>query len=269
MEKTILDYLKNDRSFDTGLNLYMRFGESMAFKQTLNRQGFSDYNLKTLYYELSKMAKISEAELNEILSVPIAIIPKTIEVKETKKDDAPKLNFVDIPEEIKKTIKLREEFPFLNSKDCPNELKILVADRITTYHTYVEKHKELFDAATPEEFAEAAASIVDNYIENREIWDELNHYKETGEVLGKHEIFAKTIRENELKAMATGDQIALLNNLKNYIARSSKEVKDNPDADNSEKLEKIDQWKFELSVLSDILKIQAKTDKTKNSKPKK
>ena len=258
MKEIILNYLKTDRGFENGVKLYNEYGVNMAFKTTLNRQGESDFNKRCLYEELRKIAEIHIDDFKFIMETPIAIISKKLEIKEPEQSNEPQITFKEIPLEIKRTIKLREEFPFLNSKDCPNEFKILLADRITAYHTYVEKHKELFDAATPEQLAEIAAEVVENYIENHEIWEELSYYKENGEVLGKHEIFAKTKREEELKAMETGEQIQLLNNLKNYIARSNKEVKDNPDADNSEKLAKIEQWQFELNILNGILKVPAK-----------
>lgn len=40
MKNKILQYLKTDRGFETGLALYMQFGNSESFKRILNRQGF-------------------------------------------------------------------------------------------------------------------------------------------------------------------------------------------------------------------------------------
>ena len=265
MKEKILKYFKEDRSFDGAVKIYMEHGNSMGIKNTINRQGYSEYNHKLLHEQFKQMAGIDQAEMESLLSLPIG---KQTPAKEKKIVivGAPTVtNIMAIPEEIKKSIRLREDFPFLSATDCPNELKILVADRITAYHGYVEAHKALFAAATPEEIAELAAAVIDNYIENQEIWAELNHYKENGEVLGVHPIFAEQKRKAEIIGMTTGDQIKLLNNLNNYVARSTKEITDNPEADNAEKEAKIKQWKFELDILTDILKVQPK--KTKETAP--
>ncbi|MCX6232728.1 MAG: hypothetical protein NTZ33_14415 [Bacteroidetes bacterium] len=266
MKEKILKYFTEDRSFDGAVKIYMEHGNSMGIKNTINRQGYSEYNHKLLHEQFKEMAGIDQAEMESLLSLPIG---KQIPAKEKKiavvGNTPAVMNIMAIPEEIKKTIRLREDFPFLGNADCPNELKILVADRITAYHKYVEAHKALFDAASPEEIAELSAAVIDNYIENQEIWAELTHYKETGEVLGAHPIFAEQKRKAEIIGMTTGDQIKLLNNLNNYVARSTKEITDNPEADNDEKIFKIKQWKFELDILADILKVQPK--KTKETTP--
>ncbi len=254
MKKRIIEYLKTDRSFEGGVKIYQEHGQTMSFKQTLNRQGYSKYNHELLLDQLRQLACIDQAEFNSIIAVPVV----KGKAKKEVSDERPTVKVSEIPEEIKKTIRLRKEFPFLNDDDCPNELKILVADRITAYHKYVEAHKVLFVTDTIEELGELAGAVVENYLENQEIWDELNHYKENKEVLGKHPVFAQEKRKAEIMAMPTGDQVKLLNNLNNYISRSTKEVTDAPEADNSETLAKIEQWKWELSVLQDILKIDPK-----------
>jgi hypothetical protein len=91
------------------------------------------------------------------------------------------------PETVRKMIRLRERFPFLNSPDCPDELKILVADMLTAYGAYKAAFARLQELGD-EESAKAAAdceTVVTEYIENREIWDELEYYKENGQILGK------------------------------------------------------------------------------------
>ena len=86
---------------------------------------------------------------------------------------------------------LRNEFPFLSEPGCPEEFKILVADMITAHSRYMKGHDRLFEVANKDNetcFA-AARETVENYIDNREMWEELEHYKKTGEILGKHRVF--------------------------------------------------------------------------------
>ena len=88
-------------------------------------------------------------------------------------DDVKELTKETVPLEVRRGIKIREEYPFLFAEDCPNELKVLVANKISAYYKYVEAHKKLFDAATEEELSALCEDIVDNYIDNREIHEEL------------------------------------------------------------------------------------------------
>ena len=100
---------------------------------------------------------------------------------------------------------LRNEFPFLAEPGCPEEFKILVADMITAHSRYMKGHDRLFEVANKDNatcFA-AARETVENYIDNREMWEELEHYKKTGEILGKHRVF--TDRKMREKIVAMGE----------------------------------------------------------------
>lgn len=100
---------------------------------------------------------------------------------------------------------LRNEFPFLAEPGCPEEFKILVADMITAHSRYMRGHDRLFEVANKDNdtcFA-AARETVENYIDNREMWEELEHYKKTGEILGKHRVF--TDRKMREKIVAMGE----------------------------------------------------------------
>lgn len=87
-------------------------------------------------------------------------------------------------------IRFREKFTFLNSPDCPDILKILVSDMFTAYGKYKEAFVRL--EATPDDVnllstAQEAQAVVENFIANREMWDELEYYRENGKILGKCE----------------------------------------------------------------------------------
>lgn len=132
----------------------------------------------------------------------------------------------EVPIEVKKTIKLRAQFPFLNEKECPIEYKALVADLITTYNTYTENHRLLFEKATQDELAAVAATVKDNYIENKLIWEELEHYRVNGEPLGKHEIFVKSNLQKEFAELSTEDLTKKLKNIPTNISRNKGKAKD-------------------------------------------
>lgn len=100
----------------------------------------------------------------------------------------------------------RHEFPFLSSPDCPQELKILAADKLTAFHTYRSLHPKLFECNTPEEELTTVSRLVEAFIENRAIYDELQYYKKHKSILGRHRIFNEY---NELKALQKLDPISL------------------------------------------------------------
>jgi hypothetical protein len=266
MEEKIINYLKTDRSYNTGLRLYMEHGQSMSLKHTLNRQGETPYNYSLLLEELRKMSGMPMDEFNFHLTAPVNKIEPVAEKAEeiaagiekpVTKDE--KNEFLkEIPEEIKKAIRIRDEFPFLNNPDCPDELKILVADRITAYHNYVEAHKNLFSAASEKELLKAASTVVENYLDNQEIWDELNHYKQTGQLLGKHNVFSKLNRIKEIQSMATGDLVKLQKSLMNNIARNKQKVKEQPEHDETgSRTERIAEYQIELNEANRLLGIKA------------
>lgn len=94
------------------------------------------------------------------------------------------------PETVTKMIRFREKFTFLNSPDCPDILKILVSDMFTAYGKYKEAFARL--EATPDDVsslstAQEAQAVVENFIANRDMWDELEYYRENGKILGKCE----------------------------------------------------------------------------------
>ena len=136
----------------------------------------------------------------------------------------------DAVEKLRGQRKLREEFPFLGSPSCPVELKAIVADRITAYHAYREHYPKLFLASTPEECRVVAGKVVESYIENRRVWEELNHYKQYGRILGHHPIFRHFSNLRKVRAMSLRDLLRREQQVKNNIWRVQSEMKKNPDS---------------------------------------
>lgn len=256
MKNKILQWVKTDRSFDAAKQLYIEFGSSNGFKRRLNMQPES--TLKGfLFEELRQMAGISGELWNAMLAEKLQ--------PEAEKTDLPVITEEQyqafrnkIPENVKKSIRLRSEFPFLNDKSCPDELKILVSDMLTCHDTYVADHKKMFEVTNHEEMQEIAASVVENYIENKEIWDELNYFKEHGKILGKHKIFSQKDRVAEIKTMSTPDLIKLRENLESRKSRNASKVKEEPNHKNTaERMAAVETCEFELSIVNSILGLNA------------
>lgn len=142
----------------------------------------------------------------------------------TEQLDTARSEYAETPEPVRKMIRFREKYPFLNSPDCPDELKILVADMFTSYDNYKAAHSRL-QVLADEEAAEAVADcekVVTEYLKNREIWDELEYYRENGTILGK----AAKFREREaMEDYAKLSEIDLMSQLRSAAVNESKHKK--------------------------------------------
>ncbi|HNW74557.1 MAG TPA: hypothetical protein PKN44_13090 [Bacteroidales bacterium] len=112
--------------------------------------------------------------------------------------------------------------------DCPAELKILVADMLSAHENYVQAHDLLFTATTHEDLHAASVQAVENYLENRRIWKELNHYKRTGELLGEHPIFSWIHRQKEIRSMRVSELVKLKARLENNLVRNRAALRRQP-----------------------------------------
>lgn len=121
-------------------------------------------------------------------------------------------------------VSFREEFPFLKEKDCPNELKILVADKISAWKTYEESHAKIQLISegkiegSEEDKAALAKTATEAFNENKAIYDELNAYKETGKILGKHPLFRVLTLQREVEEMTTDELIRYKNASAKYFS---------------------------------------------------
>lgn len=251
MKNQIINFIKTDRTPKGGLSLYKKFGKKQSIIRNFNTPGNEKYAFEILMEEFRVLAGITIPQFENMMKTPVV---KTAEVKKEQKPEKEKIKFVELPEKIQKTIKLREEFPFLKSKDCPEVLKVLVADMLTTYHDYMDAQEKLFDEKSDETIA--AMKTVENYLENREAWDELNYYKEKGEFLGKHSIFEEINVFEQLREMNNTQLFKRLETLKNGINRKKKEIEKNDKPDLKQKrTEALKKMESELKSVKRLLNI--------------
>lgn len=151
-------------------------------------------------------------------------------------------------------LKLRDEFTFLNEAKCPAELKVLAADKITAFHAYRNAHKELFNCTDNDQQYITARTVVENFIANRKIFAELNHYQQYGKILGKHPVFKLFKRIQQFRKMKFIDLVKLRKNLDHSIWRVKSEIEkgDRPDLLDG-RLESIRQKEQELIEIDRIL----------------
>lgn len=149
----------------------------------------------------------------------------------------------DVPEEITNAIRFRDKYPFLREATCPDELKILVSDMFTAHDKYREAHHKLADTPADvfnEETFELARTAVENYVDNREMWAELDHYSNTGQVLGTSR-FMKGYKER--KEVEDMDNLQLTKQLMNARSNLSKARKKNTP-------QLIERWESRIKLLT-------------------
>ena len=120
----------------------------------------------------------------------------------------------------------REDWPFLSKPDCPPELKILAADKITAWSNFAREHENLFACRTPEQCLETAKKCVFFYRQNRKIFSEFAHYRETGQVLGKHPVFGEVRRSRELLSEGPVELTRKQRNLRAAVWRLRKQLQE-------------------------------------------
>jgi len=141
----------------------------------------------------------------------------------------------------------------LNDPGTPPELEALVTRKFTCYYQYKQRHKKLF-SATNDECTEVAAELIDAYIENRVIYDELEYYRVSGKVLGKHPIFRQFTRNKEINSMSAKELCHEQKKLMNNIWRVNNEMKkeDKPHLYAVRKV-KLEQYERDLALINKLL----------------
>ena len=148
----------------------------------------------------------------------------------------------------------REEFPFLDSPSCPVELEALASRKFTRYYAYIDLHTQLRACGSLEECAQICKELIDNYLDNRAIWAELNYYQQHNKLLGKHPIFREFARRKELLKMSVKELIYRQQKIMNNIWRVKSEIKkgDKPHLD-IERNNRLASYEAELAEVNRLL----------------
>lgn len=151
----------------------------------------------------------------------------------------------------------RNEWPFLSRPECPPQLKALAADKISSWERYAEAHKQLFDCSSVDECYQVAHTLIENFKENRQIFEELEYYKQHESVLGLHRIFGQFKRFDELKGKKPIELFKLYNDtLPHRIWRIESEIKKgNKPHLNGEREQRLNEVKTELAEVKRLLGI--------------
>lgn len=223
-KKKIVAYLSGPRPYAEGVRLYDRYGHNRMFKRRFALEE-TDFTRSMLVEELRKLAGLTEAEMTRLPRLARdSGAPRHGDAVSPLPAPAPANANEEAPEPVRKMLRFRERFPFLKDPSCPDVFKVLVSDLFAAYDRYREAHarlQEIPDGETASAAREAEA-VVESYLANQEIWAELEHYRATGEVLGRSELFRKASRAEDLAAMSDLD---LARKLSSARANQSKQRK--------------------------------------------
>ena len=251
VKERVEQWARSGGDFSAGLSLFLTFNRNSFYVRNIEAKGV-EKGLATLVCEFANKIKISSKEIFALIqasqvSYDLVITP----------DDSPQLKARE--KEIvqqKKTIKLRDEFPFLGKKDCPEEFAILVNKMLTAYDDYRSNRDKLYDIDKNNLDAcyQGARSVLDSHILNREIWEELNHYKIHGTILGKlSEFKGREIREKFLSMSTVSLGKITGNNIPRKMSYYKKQLNDNATKNKDEIRAKMADAEDELSVIKKIL----------------
>ncbi len=104
------------------------------------------------------------------------------------------------------------------------ELEALASRKFKHYRAYVRLHKELADCTDLEQCSIKCKELIDNFLDNRLIWEELDYYKKHGKLLGKHPAFAEFRRRNELRNLSIKELVRRKEQVENNIWRVKNEM---------------------------------------------
>lgn len=254
----IAEWLERGDDFEAGLALLSEVLPNRFYLDQIRRKG-AVRGLETVRYELRKRRSPPAPQRGEKAQAQAKAQAKDLKDRKDLKDEKDTKAQAQAKVQAKAGFVLREAFPFLGRDDCPEELKVLVADMITAHDRYIIGHERLYevqDKGGADCFA-AAEELVENYLENRAIWDELQHYKVNGKVLGVHPIFWKRKRRGELEAMEVWELTRQYRNLPRSINYYKKLLAEDKESElNQERKDKLALFEWEYNEVKKILRIE-------------
>ncbi len=255
----VYEWAKAGGEFRAGLMLFLTWNRNVYYTRNIEIKG-AVRGMKTLVTEFANKTKIPTAELYKLISGTTSEDPEYINQKGNDPKAQERLNIetenLKKEEAHKTTMRLREEFPFLGDKDCPEEFAILVNKMITAYDDYRRDREKLFDVNNNdhEQCYQAAKLVLDAYILNRNIWQELNYYKVHGKILGNLPEFKLRRLRDEYNALSTARLVQIAtNNIRRNMSYNKKKLSDNKTKNKEEIRERMAEEEDKLNIINKIL----------------
>lgn len=254
MKQTIINYLRGPRDYQEGVRLYEAYGHNRAMKQMFVRLPKTESLYKSVIEELRKLAGLTVTELAQMKRLSADAVAK---LQKEQEPETPTVTPTVTPSaegiEMKKKVDgIRSKFPFLSDPSCPDVLKVLVADMFTAYGKYKDAHEKLQSMPDDADLIEAqklARDTVEAYIENREIWEELEYYKENKELLGKCDKVKELLEAEDITKKDDTELLKALQSARAQISKAKTKLK-NADEDKKPLIqEQLDKWEAQKALI--------------------
>lgn len=219
--------------FNRALEMYRKSpAHNAGLLRQYNASGYSKTTLANLLYDLQQLWGIKDVEKLPLKKKE----PIQDDIQEAQQGDSGNADTgsddagSDKKPEADDKLKFRDEYPFLKLESCPAELRILATDKITAYNAYQEKHAQLAQIAvgtlqvTEDEKAQIVAAAVEEYEKGEAIKAELDYYRDTNKVLGKHPVFAELALKREIDSMSIEECHKEIKNAAPYISKKKKAI---------------------------------------------
>lgn len=230
-----------------------------------NKTGYSAPNLRGLEYDVKKAYGIKSKDLKSYKKPKLEVVKADTlpEGDNAPLDEAQIIElFKTSDDAVKKEVKLRERYPFLNAPDCNPKFYTLVGLNGTAYNEMVLARKELMEQVfgdtptlTEEALFALAAKAVENFEMNVIGNEELDYFKEHGEILGNHPIFEEEVLQRKVNSFSESTLASKLTNLKNYIGKNLKKLADQDASAKAKTIATIRKWEQELQLVEERLKM--------------
>ncbi len=96
---------------------------------------------------------------------------------------------------------------------------------LTARDAYKTSKAALFVATTHQQFGDLCCDTLENFLNNRLIWEELNFYKREGTILGKHPVFSYLKEISALRSRSVGELIKKKITLESTLRKAKARVK--------------------------------------------
>jgi hypothetical protein len=202
------------RDYFVGVQLYEKYGQDVRLKVRVFPLGNFLNNRKTLEYELRKIWEQRGSVLVEQFPAPS---PSLV---------GPALLQKVVPPAVFQYSSVRKEFPRIDFETIPDQLKVLVVDRIALNAKANDARKKKFEATTDEERLKWNLLEIESRIENRLIWKELNHFQETGKVLGEHLHFERLRTLQVFEGLSRKELLQRKKNFPPAISKANKAIRE-------------------------------------------
>ena len=166
-------------------------------------------------------------------------------------------------EEKANEIKLREEFPRLKEGKTPDKIFIAIGRKLDAFklleainldlHSWSDKPLEEQEA-NKEVLSQLGAKAVEVAEENESLYQELKHWNETGDVLGKHPLFWAEAIEKEVEKMTTAQLAKEPENARKWLSTAKSNLeKETDEAKKEDMAKKITKREYKLQLVIDKL----------------